>query len=153
MRKLTSFSLIAASALCFAVCVKADDSPKADAPKLVCPVSGQEATKDHAVKYKKAQLYFCCDDCPKKFAKDKAKYEAKADAQFVVTGQYKQKACPLTGKPINKDATLEVAGAKVSFCCNDCKGAVEALKGDAQIDKVFAKAPFKKGYELAKKAE
>ena len=54
---------------------------------------------------------------------------------MVGTGAMKQVACPLTGKACNPDATVEVDGTKIAFCCNNCKGATE--KADDKIAKVF----------------
>ena len=54
-------------------------------------------------------------------------------------------ACPLTGKPLNKDLSVDVNGVKVGLCCKGCKGAV-AKAGDKAVELVFAK--FDKGFTL-----
>ncbi len=147
MQKRTLLSLFVTTAMCFAIGASA-----AEEAKLLCPVSGHEASKSHAVSYKGGKVYFCCDNCPKAFAKNKDKFAAKANAQLVATAQYKQKACPLTGKPCNKATATEIGGVNVYFCCNNCKGAIEKLEGDdAKVAKVFSNDNFKKGFVLAKK--
>ena len=102
-----------------------------------CPVSGEAASKDHAVDFDGGKVYFCCDKCPKAFDKDTKKYAAKAHLQMVSTGQLKQTACPFTGKPLNDDQTIDVQGVKVKFCCGNCKKKAAAMSEDALIDAVF----------------
>jgi len=145
MRKMVILSAVVATALCVSVGASA-----ADKGGLKCPVSGQPATKDHAVAYKDGQVYFCCDNCPKKFAADTAKYATKANAQLVVSGQYKQVKCPLSGEAVNPKAHIKVAGVTVEFCCNDCKGKVKEAKKGEKIDLVFSDDAFKKGFEKVK---
>ncbi len=137
-------------ALCIGVGANGADKDKADKSGLKCPVSGGPATKDHAVAYKDGQVYFCCDNCPKKFAADTAKYAAKANAQLVSTGQYKQVKCPISGEAVDAKQHLKVAGMTVEFCCPDCKAKVKAAKRDAKIDLVFSDDNFKKAFEKAK---
>ena len=148
MRKLSYLGVILSVALCLGVSVDGADKPQKGG--LKCPVSGQPATKDHAVAYKDGQVYFCCDNCPKKFAADTAKYATKANAQLVVSGQYKQVKCPLSGEAVNPKSHLKVAGVTVEFCCNDCKGKVKEAKKDEKVNLVFSDDAFKKGFEKAK---
>ena len=116
-----------------------------------CPVSGQPAKEDKTADYKGAKVYFCCENCPKAFEKDTAKFAEKANAQLVATGQFKQVKCPLTGGKLNPEAKAEVAGVTVNFCCNNCKGKVAEAKGDEQLKLVFADKAFDKGFEIVKK--
>lgn len=116
-----------------------------------CPVSGKAAKAESSVAYRDAKVYFCCDSCPDEFTKDKAKYSTKANHQLVQTGQAKQEKCPLTGKDLNKDATADVAGVKVTFCCNNCKGKVEKAKDDEKLELTFADKAFDKGFKVEKK--
>lgn len=124
---------------------------KPNLEKAKCPVSGKEVVADSGVDYKGAKVYFCCENCPKAFAKDTAKYAAKANQQLVVTGQAKQVKCPLAGKDLNPATKISVAGTDVCFCCNNCKGTASNLTGDAQIEKVFGDKAFEKGFEVVKK--
>jgi YHS domain-containing protein len=116
-----------------------------------CPVSGAAAKQDKTVDYKGGKVYFCCDNCPKAFAKDTAKFAAKANQQLVSTGQAKQEKCPLSGGKLNPDAHTKVGGVEVGFCCNMCKGKVEKAEGDAQRELVFSDEAFGKGFVVPKK--
>jgi YHS domain-containing protein len=127
---------------------------KAKEFKATCPISGKAALEDKTVDYKGGKVYFCCPNCPKAFENDTAKFATKANQQLVATGQTTQAKCPLSGGPLNADASLEVGGAKVTFCCNNCKGKVAEATGDAQADLVFSDAAFKKaGFEVKKAAK
>lgn len=116
-----------------------------------CPISDKAAKSDHAVDYRGAKVYLCCGGCPDAFAKDKAKYATKSNHQLVQTSQAKQEKCPLSGGDLNKEATVEVAGVKVTFCCNNCKGKVEKAKDDEKLELVFADKAFDKGFKVSKK--
>ena len=107
--------------------------------------------------YKGGKVFFCCDNCPKGFtAKIKAGDElvaAKGNAQLVATKQAKQGKCPLTGRPINAEQTVKVAGATVAFCCPNCKGKVAGLEGNEQLLAALGNTAFKKGEFKVPKAE
>ena len=117
---------------------------------IKCPVSGKAVKEDKTVDYKGGKVYFCCENCPKGFEKDTAKFAAKANAQLVATGQFTQKACPLTGGKVDATTAVEVSGAKLAFCCNMCKGKVAKAEGDAKTELVFADKAFEKGFEKKK---
>jgi hypothetical protein len=53
--------------------------------------------------------------------------KAKMNHQLVQTGQLKQVACPISGHDLVEGNEVEVAGVKVGFCCENCKGAAEKL--------------------------
>jgi YHS domain-containing protein len=125
----------------------------ADAKKVepVCIVGGGKLENmNNSVAYKGGKVYFCCENCPKEFEKNTAKYAAKANHQLVVTEQAKQTKCPLSGGKLNPDANVEVGGVSVGFCCNNCKGKVAAAKGDEQVNLVFSDDAFGKGFEVSK---
>src|SRR5580704_16258167 len=84
--------------------------------KATCPVSGAPAKEANALDYKGKKVYFCCQNCPKKYAADPEKFATKANFQLAQTGQVTQVACPLSGKPCNPDATTDVKGVAVAFC-------------------------------------
>ncbi|MBL4886833.1 MAG: hypothetical protein JKY95_20195 [Planctomycetaceae bacterium] len=117
-----------------------------------CPVAKTKAAvAGQFVEYKGAKVFLCCGNCKKAFAKDPEKFASRANAQLVATKQAKQLCCPLTGGKLNGATVITVAGAKVCFCCNNCKGKVEGAEGDAQVDLVFGKAAFKKAFKVAEK--
>lgn len=121
-----------------------------------CLLQGSKpANVEKSSRYKEGNVYFCCDGCRGKFdkmtAEEKAKMSAKANGQLVATKQYAQEVCPLTGGKLNDDTAIKVDGAEVKFCCNNCKGTVEKLEGDAQVEKVFSEKAFVKGkFKLVK---
>jgi len=121
----------------------AEEKAKLDGVK--CPVSGQKVKEASSVDYKGGKVYFCCDNCPKGFAKDTKKFAAKANAQLVATGQAKQGACPFSGGKLNPDTKITVAGADVCFCCEKCQAKAQKLEGAAQVDALFGDAAFAKG--------
>jgi YHS domain-containing protein len=100
-----------------------------------CPVSGQPAKETSTVAFEGGKVQFCCDKCPAAFTADPKKFAAKATLQMLGTGQLAQVACPLSGKACSADQSTEIDGVKVSFCCGNCKGAVE--KADDKIAKAL----------------
>lgn len=119
-----------------------------------CIINGNKAASvDAVVDYKGGKVYFCCQGCVKKFKadvelKEEAKFATKANHQLVVTGQFTQKGCPMSGGPVNEEFMTEVGGAKVGFCCGNCqKKVVEAEGLAAKADLVFSEVAFKKAFE------
>jgi len=123
-----------------------------DLTNAKCPVAKTKAAKaGQFVEYKGAKVFLCCGNCKKAFSKNPEKFAARANAQLVATKQAKQKCCPLTGGKLNPSTVITVAGAKVCFCCNNCKGKATGLEGDEQVDLVFGKAAFKKAFKTVSK--
>jgi len=141
--RLLSFAALAALLL-VPVIRAAEKSADAD---LKCPVSGEPAAKDHAVDFEGGKVYFCCDNCPKSFEKNTAKFAAKAHHQMVMTGQLVETKCPFTGKPLNAEKTVDVDGVKVAFCCANCQKKAAAMAAADQIKKIFT--DVSKSYKLA----
>jgi YHS domain-containing protein len=141
------FAALGIAALLVAT-VMAEEKVKLEGIK--CVVSGKAAT-ENAVDYKGGKVYFCCENCPKAFSKDTAKFATKANAQLVATGQAKQDKCPLSGAKLNPDTEITVAGAKVAFCCEKCQGKVKAAKDAEALELVFSDKAFEKaGFKVAK---
>ena len=118
-------------------------------------VAKKDANAEKSSKWKEGKVYFCCDGCLGKYEKmdDKAKEKiaAKANHQLVATKQYVQKGCPFSGGDIDESTAIKVAGAKVAFCCNNCKGKAEKMEGEKQVAALFGEAAFKKaGFAPAK---
>lgn len=123
-----------------------------DVSKAKCPVAKtKSAVAGQSVDYNGGKVFLCCGNCKKAFSKDPAKFAARANAQLVATKQAKQLCCPLTGGKLNGATVTTVAGAKVCFCCNNCKGKVAGLEGDPQVGIVFGKAAFKKAFKVSTK--
>lgn len=128
----------------------ADEKDKLNGAK--CLLAAKNPAKaDKFVEYRGAKIYFCCDNCPKAYEKDKAKFATKANHQLALTGQAKQEKCPLSGQAVDKGQTVDIANVKVSFCCGDCKGQVEKAEGDAKLELAFADKAFDKGFKVEKK--
>lgn len=124
----------------------------ADAAKNLgaCPVSGKPAVAEQAVDYKGAKVHLCCPGCPGAFKGEAAKFAAKANHQLVLSGQFQQTKCPLSGGDVKDGTEVDVSGVKVKFCCNNCQGKVAGAKGGDQVDQVFKDAAFDKSFALAK---
>ena len=141
MKRTTSvLSLVAASFLLSGLAMAA---VKLDG--LKCPISGKDVKEEHAVDFGGGKVYLCCGGCPDAFKKDTAKFTAKGNHQLLATGQAKQAKCPLSGGDLNKETEISIAGAKVQFCCNNCKGKAEKAQGDEQVNLVVGADAGKKG--------
>ncbi len=114
-----------------------------------CPMMPKRDVKeDQFVEYMGGKVFFCCKGCAGKFAKDPSKYTMVANQQLVQTGQFKQKGCPFSGAPVSDEATTEVNGVKIGFCCEDClKKVNDAESNEAKAGLVFSADAFKKGFE------
>lgn len=142
MRARFIFTALACLPLAFATLLAADKEEKKFDCK--CPVSGQPAKEESSVAYRGRKVYFCCDNCPDSFKADRKKFGAAANHQLLVTGQLTQIACPLTGRKVNPDKTVEVNGVSVGLCCDGCLG--KAKKSDNLVALLFTKTD--KGFTL-----
>jgi YHS domain-containing protein len=115
--------------------------------KATCPVSGKPAGEDHVVVAKNGdKVYFCCDKCPTAYKANPKKFDVKVHRQLLETGQVVQVACPLTGKPVNKETLVETGEAKAGFCCEKCQAKYEKADDDGKLKLMFASAAFDKGF-------
>lgn len=128
---------------------KAQDQPVAKAEQKFmakCPVSGADAKKEQAAKYKNKEVYFCCEKCKAAFEADNAKFAVKANHQLVQTRQYRQAKCPLSGGDLNKEMVCKVNGVNVQFCCDKCKGKAEGTAEADRLTLIFGEEAFKKAF-------
>jgi YHS domain-containing protein len=146
--KVRSLLVAAVSVVMLSAALYAVDESKLEGIK--CPVSGRPVKAGTEVAYKGGDVLFCCQNCPKAFQTDTAKFATKANQQLVATEQAKQVKCPLTGKAINPATAISVAGTDVAFCCNNCKGKVAAAQGAPQAELVFGDKAFDKAFEVKK---
>jgi YHS domain-containing protein len=118
--------------------------------EATCPVSGKPAGEDHVVVRKNGgrteKIYFCCDNCPKAYKEDPKKFRLQVNRQLFETGQMVQVACPLTGKPLNKEAKAEAGTAEVAFCCEKCLAHYTDASDEEKLKLVFSNAALKKGF-------
>ena len=118
--------------------------------KATCPVSGSDAKKENASKYRDKETYFCCEKCKAAFDAEPAKYSTKANLQLVQTKQFRQTKCPVSGSKVNKEQSIKVSGVKVGFCCEKCKGSLETASKDDQLTKIFGDAVFANSFAVKK---
>jgi YHS domain-containing protein len=95
--------------------------------QVACPVTGKPMSKDHTAEVGTTKVSFCCEKCEGKYAKasDDEKLKilfAKADFD---KGFTRQTTCPVSGKPIKPEHSVEYKGKKVYFCCPNCPAAFE----------------------------
>lgn len=112
--------------------------------KASCPVSGGPAKAENAVAYAGKEVYFCCKNCPKAFSANTEKFANKANHQLVQTGQAVQVGCPMSGRKVNPDTAIDVAGVSVAFCCENCQGKAES--SDDALALIFGN--FAKGFTV-----
>ncbi len=112
-----------------------------------CVVAPKDAVADKSADYKDAKVYFCCGNCAGKFAADPKKFAEKANVQLVATKQYEQKVCPFSGGELNAETAIKVAGQKVAFCCEGCKGKVESTEEAKRASLVFNDKAFEKAFK------
>ena len=119
-----------------------------DISKVKCMMmKDRPVSKDHFVEYKEGKVYFCCGRCAKKFADDPKAFATQANQQLVVSGQYVQTGCPISGGDVDEDQTSKVAGIQIGFCCPRCKGKVDSAADEASKAKiVFSEKRFEKAY-------
>ncbi|MEM7478677.1 MAG: hypothetical protein AAF483_27145 [Planctomycetota bacterium] len=119
-------------------------------------VAKRDANPSKSADWKEGKVYFCCGNCLGKFNKmdDKAKEKmaAAANHQLVASKQYVQKGCPFSGGKVNEAQFITIKGAKVSFCCGNCKAKAEKMDEKTQVAEFFGEKGFKKAkFEPAKK--
>lgn len=143
---------IAVIAACGMLLTSGNDD-EVDLKGVKCIMMGKvDAKAANAVDYMDGKVYLCCKKCVAAFTKDKDKHGDKARHQMVLTGQYEQTACPISGAKVDSEQTAKVGAVEVAFCCGNCKAKVE--KAEELTDKVamvFSADAFKKGF--AKKQE
>jgi hypothetical protein len=145
MNKAVSFLAIMAVACATVI------AGEVDLKGVKCVVaSARPAQMSKSADYKDGKVYFCCGNCLGKFNKDAKPFASKANMQLVSTKQYEQKACPFSGGDLNPETAIKVAGTKVAFCCNGCKGKAEKAEGAEQVKLVFGDKAFEKGFAKKK---
>jgi len=104
-----------------------------------CPVTGDRVSKEASIDYRGGKLYFCSAECIEKYRADRAEYEAKANAQLVMTGQFKQIKCPLTGDEFAPKMKMKVCGLDVCFCSAACLRKAKRASAEKRAELVFGK--------------
>jgi YHS domain-containing protein len=110
-----------------------------------CPVTGERVSEEVSIDYMGGKLYFHSAECIGKFRANKTEYEAKANAQLVVTGQFKQVRCALCGDEFALGIRTKICGVDVRFCSAECAKKVRRASADQRAELVFGKG-FDKGF-------
>jgi len=119
---------------------------------LKCFVGGKPAKAEAAADYRGGKVYLCCNHCVETFTKDNEKFATLANHQLVLTGQFEQTGCPISGGDVDAEQFVEVSGVKVFMCCGKCKAKVEGAASEEEKQKlVFANAAFEKSYAMKPK--
>jgi YHS domain-containing protein len=115
----------------------------------VCPVSGKPIDPTKLVEFEGKRVAFCCDNCPKAFKADPAKFKDKLLAAAVAAPAPAAPAsapaatkpatapataavvavntvCPVSGKPIDATKFIDFEGKRIAFCCDNCPKAFAA---------------------------
>ena len=126
----------------------AKEEAKEGSSKPPAPSPASRRAKSHVVELKNGdKVYFCCDNCPKAFKKDPKKYDLQVNRQLLETGQIVQVACPLTGKPVNKEVTgRSRRQPKSAFCCEKCEAKYDESHDEEKLKMLFAECAFDKGF-------
>lgn len=113
--------LTVASCLLLLVTAAPQDDAAMELTGLKCVVRGKPLkSKDHKVRYKDGEVYLCCEQCAKEFSANTEEFATKANHQLVATGQYVQKACPVSGESVSDGFSTRIAAVEVGLHCQDC---------------------------------
>lgn len=104
---------------------KGGTSGAADLP--ACPVGGQPINLAVRTATAEGPVFFCCDNCIKKYGADPKKYAEMVVAQRKALEKLPriQVTCPISGEPVKTAVFVEERGTKVFFCCKNCRGKYE----------------------------
>lgn len=125
---LRSFLGLAAVMACAVIpgVLASDPAPEGaiTAAQVMCPVMDEPVNFLVSSDTAEGPVYFCCAECVERYTADPAKYSGKVAAQRAALAKLPkvQVKCPLTGEPVNPQASAEQDGAKVQFCCQRCLG-------------------------------
>lgn len=132
-------------------------------PELVgikCVVDGAKAaSSEYQVKYRDGHVCFSSERCANQFVRDLkrdpgALLSIKANHQLVVTGQYVQTGCPVTGDSIGEPRSttgtaIPIGGVKIRFCCDACRGKIQGMKNlSGRAKAVYSNKAFAKAFKI-----
>ena len=119
-----------------------------DLSGIKCIVNGdQNASSDASIEYRGGRVYVCRQECIKDFESDPTTFATRANHQLVLTGQFRQAKCPVSGTKMDSAVTANVGGTKVAFCCQKCLKKVEdAEEMKERAELVFGDRAFEKSF-------
>jgi hypothetical protein len=166
VRRSRTVSLILAIPLCaLAIAVdreRAEGAPSDPESKVYhfgnefCPVMGEPVNTEAFVEYQDKEhsvfgrIYICCAGCDKKIEKELPRLYKTFYRRDPRTGKeigpldLKNTECPVSGKAVVAEATVEYNGFCVGLCCRDC---VESFLKDPDA-KLEELVPNLKDYEF-----
>ncbi|RMF74494.1 MAG: hypothetical protein D6744_14435 [Planctomycetota bacterium] len=90
--------------------------PAASQPKLHCPVCDRTVDRDVRGRFRGRRVYFCREECRKKFEADPYAYGEALQAQWRQDRPWRtQVRCPVTGKTAQRDIYLDRGEIDVYF--------------------------------------
>lgn len=99
----------------------ADGNTLVDLANANCPVMGKPAKESFTGDQSGVRMRFCCAGCDKKAKKDPAAAYAKLGYGFIPSVvDLRNKACPMSGKPVKDEIFADADGIRVHFCCPNC---------------------------------
>jgi len=126
-----------------------------DLSGIKCVVNGDEnAALNATVDYRDAKVHVCCLSCVETFKANPDEFSTRANHQLVLTGQYQQVKCPITGDKVDPKMTSNIAGTSIAFSCSACMekvNGVEGMMGKAEM--VFGNEAFEKSFVKVEAAE
>jgi hypothetical protein len=87
-------------------------------PNSTCPIMGKKISMALFTDTELGRIYICCKGCDKKILEN---VPAAYKTAFPTTKVVANKACPISGKPIEDDApAVTLQGHSFKICCKEC---------------------------------
>ena len=88
-------------------------------------------------------VFLCCSKCYRRYIREPDTYAAQCNHQLMITGQFEQKKCPLSGGAADAAHQVEVAGVVVKLGDAATKAKVDAAADDkAKVAMLFSDERF-----------
>lgn len=148
MNKSLNAFMAMSTIVCAIVLSNPSDVTAQDLSGIKCVVKGDKsASPDASVKYRDGRVHVCCEACVNKFESDPAAFATKSNHQLVLTGQYRQVKCPISGSRVDSHFATNVGGTKIAFCCPSClKKVNDAPQMADRAEMVFGNEAFEKAF-------
>lgn len=89
---------------------------KMERVQVTCPVTGDPIDGKTFIKSDGQRIGFCCQDCPAKYQRNPAKYQAAREAGYTY-----QTRCPVSEEKIDPTAFVDLGtGQRIYICCPGC---------------------------------
>lgn len=94
-----------------------------DKVQVACPVTGEAISEKSFIKEGGKKVYFCCNECVKKYTKAPEKYATKLANSYTYQTQ-----CPVMGEDIDPNVSVTLTNGMSVYLC--CKGCIKKLSKD-----------------------